>query len=207
MLPRRERPCSRNLTTDRSSRQASSGPGRTRKSRCARNRGARARPAPARAEPRSASTSPRLYAIATCPPGAATRASSSKNGIMLFIVTSSNAPSSYGRRDASATSYRCVSVVASRRASSTIPARDVGADDLRLGPPRRNESRDGAAARAEIEDGARRALDAVERSAHRAERDLVHAGRVPFGCEPVERSRSAGGGGSARARARARRPT
>ena len=125
--------------------------------------------------------------IATCPPGAVTRASSSKNGIMLFIVTSSNAPSSYG------SARRVGDVVALRLRRREPPrladhlGRDVGADDLGLaatGPrraARRRRCRCRGRGRCAVR--ARHASSAARIAPSEISCD---ARRVPLGREPVE---------------------
>ena len=160
-----------------------------------RIRGGRARRAVAPAARRSASRLRPSRRSTTWPPGLVTRASSSKNGIMLPSVTRSNdAVRRTAAVSASATWYvtraRVASAVAPRRPS----ARRRRRRRLRLRKARRDEARYRAGARPDVEHAVRRRREPVETPLRAGASDVRPADRLPRRREPVElRAHRAGG--------------
>ena len=168
MIPRRERLRDTNLTTVPPLRASSATPRPDARSpQYARTRAARNSSPHALERHPDRRRGPEQKATAMWPPGSSTRASSSKNGIMLFSVTRSNAPSGNGRSDASAE----YSARGRRREPLGLGdhsrARRRRRSPPRPGSARASEPRDRAAAGAEIEDARRRRRERVERRGDR----------------------------------------
>ena len=173
-------------TTVFGARQGAIGPDRTRRSGSTTRSAARARPGHASSGTRSASRH-RGCTRSRRPPGAVTRASSSKNGIMLFIVDQLERPVDERKRRR----VGDLVALASESSRGAGPRSTISATRRRHG---RRASGQRAAARLATaplpvprSSTRPRRLPAPRRARRAsAEANLVDARRVPLGREPVE---------------------